>query len=132
MQQLRRIPVKILNGTALSVHVDETGVQRDYVDLRGHVLVGIDMPTTAQGWTAAALTFVASFDPAGASPNPKNFFDDSGAEVTVVVAVGRIIPVDLFARYCMRWMRVRSGTAATPVNQLADREIGLIVREKLD
>ena len=127
MQQLRRRQVKIASGTAVSVHVDEHNpdITRNFIDLAGSVLIGIEMPA---GWDAADITVVGSAD---AGVTSKEVVDDGGTAVQFVVAAGRLIPVDWAAMLCVRWLRLRSGTSGTPVNQTADRLIGLVVREQL-
>lgn len=101
----------IANGSALSPAID-LGLQR---------LHRIRLPA---GWTAAGLTFQDSDD--GVT------FGDSytdAAEYAVpsaVAAVGRSILVDQALFYGIRFLKVRSGTSAAPVNQAADRVINLV------
>ena len=127
MQHSRRRQVKIPSGAALSVHVDEhtPTTERSFIDLAGSVLVGIEMPA---GWDAADITVIGSTDGGATS---KELVDDGGTAVQFVVAANRLIPVDWAAMLCPRWLRLRSGTSGTPVNQTADRLIGLVVREQL-
>ena len=96
----------------------------DAVYLHGEVLVGIRMPAV---WDAANLTFQVSMD----DVTYLNAYSQAGAEhVVTVTGVDTHIWVDPtdFASY--RWIRVRSGTAGTPVVQdtEGDREITLITR----
>lgn len=105
----------IANGAALS----------DAVYLHGEVLVGIRMPAV---WDAANLTFQVSMD----DVTYLNAYNDAGAEQVVVVTAASthifVYPED-FAGY--RWIKVRSGTAAVPVNQdtgEAARLITLVTR----
>jgi hypothetical protein len=91
----------IANGAALS----------DAVNLRGEVLVGVRMSAV---WDAANLTFQASMD----DVTYMDAYSGAGAEHVVTVAgAGVHIWVDPsnFAGY--RWLKVRSGTTGTPVNQ---------------
>src|SRR5712692_5814070 len=102
--------VTISNGAALS----------PAVDLTQYSLVGLVMPS---GWTAANLTFQGSAD-------NNNFFDvyDSGSEVNVgSAAASRYIVFNPTAFAGLRFLKVRSGTGATPVNQGADRIITLVL-----
>ncbi len=100
------------NGTALS------GV----IPLDGQLLAGVGLPASA-AWTDAALTFQVSVD------GGTTFFDlwKDGAEYTVTVPTGRtngtffdVSPADFSG---FTHIKVRSGTAGTPVNQGADRTL---------
>jgi hypothetical protein len=108
-------PVTISNGTSLSAAVDlETtaGI--------GARLARIDMPAA---WTAANLTFQASTD--GVTYN--NLFDSSGGEYTVTAAANAAIIVPLADFIGIRFLKIRSGTSGTPVNQAADRTLQLVL-----
>ena len=103
--------VTISNGTALS----------PAVDLTQYSLVGLVMPS---GWTAANLTFQGSVD-------NSNFFDlyDSGAEINLgAAAASRYVLLNPAVFAGLRYLKVRSGTSAAPVNQGADRAITLVLR----
>lgn len=103
------------------VTIPEGGSVSDVVDLDGVHLVGIQMPAT---WDAANITFQASAD----GVTFADLYNQSGSEVTVDAAAGRFIALDptLFAG--IRFLKVRSGTAATPVNQAAARTLILVAR----
>lgn len=103
--------VTISNGTALS----------PAVDLQGYNLVGIAMPAA---WTAANITFQGSAD-------NNNFFDlyDSGSEINLAsAAASRYIALNPTQFAAVRYLKVRSGTSAVPLNQGADRVVTLILR----
>lgn len=106
------MPVTIANGTSLS------NAQR----FDGTTLVGIVMPSS---WTAANLTFQVSHD-SGTTWN--NLYDQSGNEVTVTAAVSRFITLDPASFGGLSYIKVRSGPAATAVNQAADRTVVLVSR----
>lgn len=92
------------------------------LDLLGLVIVRIVMPGT---WTTANLTFSGSESLAGTYTD---MYDSSGTEYTVTAAQSRRIvvpPADLLGN-C--FLKVRSGTSGTPVNQAADRVLTLLVR----
>lgn len=101
----------IANGAALS----------DVVDLGPEArLKAVQMPAA---WTAAALTFQVSTD-------GTTFIDlfSSAAEVNFTVAANQMIGLtydqnSFFERF--RYIKVRSGTTGTPVNQGAQRLIVL-------
>jgi len=101
----------IANGASLS----------DAINLRGEVLVGIEMPAA---WTAANLTFQASMDNA----TYLNVYSAAGAELVVTAAASQFIWVDPSNFAGCRWIKVRSGTSGTPVNQGAERLVGLVSR----
>lgn len=92
------------------------------VDLRGVVLVGVNMPAD---WTAADLTFQATHEEAGTY---QNVFDADDAEVTVQAAEDRYIVLEPAKYAGIRFLKVRSGTSGTPVNQAAARTLVLLVR----
>jgi hypothetical protein len=106
----------IANGASLSDSV--------FVDGR---LSGIITPAA---WTAAAITFQASVD--GSS-----FFDvyDDALETTAVertiasgnVGTSRFLALSLVDWTAVTYVKVRSGTTGTPVNQGAQRVLTLVL-----
>lgn len=80
-------------------------------------------------WTTASLTFQAA-EASGGTYN--NIYDDGGNETTVAAAVDRYISltgVDKEALAAARWLKVRSGTSGSAVNQGAERTIRLVLRK---
>jgi len=109
-QALETRTVTIANGASLS----------DAVDLGGRKLVAIDMPAS---WTAASLTFQASVD--------GTTFDDlydGATERSLTVAASRYLAFNIADWVSVRFLKVRSGTAASAVNQGGDRVITLVVQ----
>lgn len=107
------IQVVIPNGAALSTAVN----------LGTKTLVGVVMPAE---WTAADLTLQAAVAEAGTF---NNVYDKAGTEFTIDAAASRAIGLasdDLIG--IGRWVKVRSGTSGTPVNQGADRTLQLILK----
>lgn len=102
----------IANGASLS----------DAVELpAGFYMAAVEMPAA---WTAAALTFQAGEN----GDDFSNVYDADGDEVEVAAAEARwvvLTPADWCA---VPYVKVRSGTAASAVNQAAEREIKLILR----
>ena len=101
--------------------------QSGSVDLLGGRLVGLQMPSP---WTAANITFLgtATFDDNLVSPSIWDpVYSSNGDEVEVMVSNSRIIGIDPKIMLPFRFLRLRSGTSATPVNQVAARTILLIV-----
>ena len=91
------------------------------IDLAGLTPVGIWMPSA---WTTAVLTFSASAD-----VSPRCEINDAyGGEVTAQAAASRRIALDPALFLGMPYLRVRSGTTGTPVNQAADRVLTLVAR----
>lgn len=90
------------------------------VDLGQNRLWAVLMPGT---WTAAALTFQASLD----GITYYSLYDNTGTEVSWTVAASQF-QYELFpAKWlAIRWLKIRSGTAGTPVNQGGDRTLTII------
>ena len=109
---IERQAATIANGASLS----------DAVNLQNLVLCHLVMPAA---WTAAVLTFQVSWD--GTEWN--TLYASDGTEYTVQAAASRRIilpPADFVG---VRYIKVRSGTQAAPVNQGAARTIGLISKD---
>lgn len=104
-------------NTKIASGASQSGV----VDLIGFLLAGIQMPTT---WTAADITFLASLD--GVTYQP--VYNTDGDEYTIASAAAqasRFIAIDPRDFAGVRYLKIRSGTAAAAVNQGADRTLGL-------
>jgi len=76
-------------------------------------------------WTSASLTFQTSFD---GGMTWVNLLDQSGNEITAAAAASSCIVLTPTSFASAPYLRVRSGTAALPVLQAADRPIKLILR----
>lgn len=98
----------IANGTSLSPAID-------LADDRLHTIM---MPAA---WTAANLTFQVSAD--GVS-----FIDlfNAAGEVVVTAAAARALALDQAMFPAFRHVKIRSGTAGVPVNQVAARDLTLL------
>ena len=101
----------IANGASLSGAVD-TG---------GGTVCGIAMPGT---WTTANLTFQVSADGA----TYQDLYDKGGTEYTVTAAASRYIELPPADFAGIRFLKVRSGTTGTAVNQADVRALLLNVR----
>jgi hypothetical protein len=101
----------IANGASLS----------GAIDLAGNRLSAIIMPAI---WTAAGLSFQVSAD----GMNYFNIKDNSSdAEVTWTVSASGYYTSDDFLRWKdIRYLKIRSGTAASAVAQGADRIITIV------
>jgi hypothetical protein len=84
------------------------------IDLADQRAARIAMPAA---WTAANLTFQTSVD--GITYN--DLYDKDGIEYTVVAAASRSMILPLADWLGVRYVKVRSGTSAAPVVQLAAR-----------
>ena len=96
--------------------------------LSGALVIGPDRPIAIgmpAAWTAASLTFEVSFD-GGATWGP--MYDKDGTEYTVVTDATRRIPLPPMDWAGITNLKIRSGTAAVPVNQGADRVITMVTR----
>jgi hypothetical protein len=102
--------VDIANGASLS----------DALNLAGHTLVGIIMPSS---WTSANLTFQASHD----GTTYSNLFDDAGNEQTVTAAASEYLFLSPLEWVGIAFLKVRSGTSGSPVNQGGARTITLVM-----
>jgi len=92
------------------------------VNLGGLRLFGLSMPSV---WTAAVLTFQSSCDN---GVTWQNMYDASGNEITVSVAASRNVALDPVLFSAVPMLKVRSGTAASPVNQGQDSLVSLVLR----
>ncbi len=102
----------IANGAALSGTVDSGGMR----------LVGILTPAAVTG---TQLTLQASPD------RGSTFFDvydAAGNEYVITVGTSRFIPLDPAATAGMRYLRLRSGTTTSPVNQAQSTTLTLFFR----
>lgn len=88
------------------------------VNLRGRVLCGVYMPAA---WTAAGLSFQGSADGV-------TYYDIHAAlgEVTATTAASVYASVDPTPFLGVNFLKVRSGTSAAAVNQLAERVLTLM------
>lgn len=100
----------IANGASLSDAVD-AGILR---------LFAIQMPGS---WTAADLTLQASAD----GSTYGNVYDEADTEVVVEADASRFIILDPAKFLGMRYIKLRSGTAGSAVNQGAERLIKVVL-----
>ena len=109
-------------ATIAEVAISSGASLSDAADLEGKTLCGVLLPSV---WTAAAVTFQVSDD----NSTFFNLQDTSGeiasASIGTAGAAVSVQPSD-FAGY--RFVKVRSGTSDTAVNQAAARTIKLVVR----
>lgn len=110
------VPVVIANGASLSAMLDCSGGK----------LQGIIMPSA---WTAAGLSFAVSNKSDGTFVP---LYDNAGSEVTVTAAINQALNLAAAPKSLDAWrfIKIRSGTAGTPVSQAAERTlIAILVQE---
>ena len=103
--------VTIASGTSLSAAVP----------LGQKTLVGVIVPA---GWTAASITFQGT-------PDDSNFYDlydGAGNAVSLTGAAGQFIQVDPAKWRGVTGIKLRSGTAASPVTQTSTVALTLVTR----
>lgn len=105
-----QITVDIANGASLS----------DAGRLRGMVPIAIVIPAT---WTAANLTFQGSVD----GVTYVDVYKDDGTERTVTAAASRFIVLTPQDWFPFEYLKIRSGTTGSPVNQGGARTITLVI-----
>ena len=113
MSVLNTIPATIAASGSLSGEAD----------LYPGILVGVWMPAV---WTAASITF-QTLSPDGSTW--LELYTYPGAEVTLTVAAGQFIAVDPTQWKGITAVKVRSGTAASPVAQSAQAIVNLVTRQ---
>lgn len=106
--------VTVASGTSLTAALDLT--------LLGGAPVGIQMTAA---WDAANLTYQVSAD----NTLFQNYYDSAGTEITTTAAAARFIRLNPPDYAGIRYLKIRSGTSGTPVNQTADRALQLVYRE---
>lgn len=93
------------------------------VNLKGRTPVAIQMPAD---WVDADLTFQASLD---GGTTYYNLYDEDGTEVTVKADDDRVIALSTLANFWHGgWIKIRSGTSGTPVDQTSSRTLILATR----
>jgi hypothetical protein len=105
------VTVRIASGQALSAPLW----------IGNAALTALRMPPA---WDAAALTLQCATDPVNGPW--LDLHDQAGAEVSFAVAANRHVALTHNSLRGLLWVRVRSGTSGTPVNQAANRDLVLI------
>jgi len=94
------------------------------IDLANTALLGLIMPAA---WTAAALTVEVSVDD---STWTGLAYDDLGTQCNVIASpvASSAYALNMVGLLPYRYVRLRSGTTATPVNQGAERIVTVVTR----
>lgn len=92
------------------------------VDLQYAALVGIYVPAS---WTTASITLQASLD----GVTFQDVRNAAGDNFELVAGAGNcFVPLAPLELQGTRYVRLRSGTAAVPVTQAAERSLTLVTR----
>lgn len=110
--------------------------QSQVIDIRSHEILGIEMPAA---WDAAKISFLATVRNDGAAgtsltETPQEVVDQAGTEVSLTVAQGTYVVFNRDTQALLQGLArvvIRSGVAALPVNQTADRIVRLILGQQL-
>lgn len=115
----------IIATKELPATIDAAASLSDAVDVKGFSILRIGMPAV---WDAADLTFQVSDD---AGVTFRNVYWDWGAEMVLSADVDMSIEMCPFVRLAhIDQIKVRSGTAGTPVAQTAEAIVLLVVSVK--
>lgn len=115
------LPTVSAAAASFGASIDQTGnTITSAIDLGAQRLFAILIPA---GWTGAGLSFQASVDGAAWA----DLYNGSGELVIAAGAIGasRAVLVDPAAFFGIRYLKIRSGTAAAPVAQAAARALVL-------
>lgn len=119
MLNLMTLSCTIDNGGSLSSVAQPASAPM--ASLSDMAVYAILMPAA---WTAANLTIQVSND----GTNYYNVYDAAGLEVVIIPDASRYILIPPSAFICGKFIKLRSGTAGTPVNQGAERTIQILAR----
>jgi hypothetical protein len=94
----------------------------DAAQLYGNTLCAIEMSTAV--WTNAAITFQVSLD----GTTYRDLYDTGGTEISHTTTASRTIYFDPAPFQGFNWVKLRSGTSATPVAQDPTKTVKLGLR----
>lgn len=109
---LETVSAAIANGASLSGAINLYGLRP----------FGVVIPAE---WTAANLTFQVSLDKGATWIN---MADQNGNEISATASAGTCVVLNMAQFASVQYLRLRSGTAATPVAQGGARTLQLILR----
>lgn len=117
----------------LGVQIPANQALSGAIDLGGFNLVAIELPELWAG--GAVITFQAKAERAETAAESTedwdDVYDDTGTEISVTVAQNRIVVIGTATKAAigaLRFIRIRSGTTGTPVNQNPALNLRLIVK----
>jgi hypothetical protein len=112
-------PISSLKGIdSTLISTGATGLT-PVIDLTGRTLTAIGMSTA---WTAGVMTFQAS---TGSTATFRNVYGSTGNELTLTTTANRHVAVDSNLFRSIRFLKIRSGTGATPVVQATARTLSV-------
>ena len=120
------VSVSAVGGTNVhEVSIGSGASESGEVDFGSARLAAIFMPAA---WTAADITLLASHESGGTF---QDVYGDDGTEEALTVAASRVVAIDDAAGVLasLRFIKLRSGTTGTPVNQAAARTLYLITKQ---
>ncbi len=117
----------------LGVQIPANQALSGEIDLGSNNLIAIEVPGSWAG--GAVITFQAKGtevnDEVSDPEDWNDVYDDTGTEVSVTVAANRVVVIGTVTKAAIgaiRYIRIRSGTAAAPVNQNPARNLRLLVK----
>jgi hypothetical protein len=99
--------------------------QSDEIDIGGHEAFALEMGAS---WNTAAITFLASSTSDGTF---RKIVGDTGTEISVAAATNEMIALESTKREAIkpfRFIKIRSGTASSPVTQTYETTINVMVK----
>lgn len=110
-----------------TVTIAKDASQSDMITVDGQINgFAIEMPTA---WTTAGITFLGAHSPTGTF---YKIVGDTGTELSLAAATSEIIAIDTATKVqalrAFKYIKIRSGTADSPVNQAAARTLYLITK----
>lgn len=108
--------------TVQTATIANTANLSNAVYLGAKQLVALQTPAV---WTAASLSFQASFD----GITYTDVYDAQGIEYTVACDISRVIPIDdrVFSK-ALLYIKIRSGLTGAPITQLQASPIDCLTR----
>lgn len=107
----------------VTIAAGATGLSGE-VDIEGYQLAAVQMSSQ---WQTADITFQAATASGGTF---QSVYNDGGTEVSIKAAASQCVGIATAAAALapLRFIKLRSGTAQTPVDQTASRTLTLILK----
>lgn len=93
------------------------------LEINDNLLMALSAPSQ---WTTANITFQVSYD----DSDYRDLYNDAGEEVVATIVAGKfqfITEPIVFSPF--NYVKLRSGTSASPVNQAASRQVITLFKE---
>lgn len=121
MASVASIPQGTATDTVVAMIANGASLSAAVTPGPGRYLFALLMPAA---WTPAVITFQGSQD----GSTFGDVYDGEGTEKSIAVGASRFVYLDPAHFAGITTLKLRSGTAAAPVNQGAERAITLIMR----